>query len=115
MDDFRPPVLISEHDIRERVQQLAARIDAALGEAGSVLNVGAGTGNYEPASRRVTALEPSAEMIAQRPAAAQERGLFPGDLQPATLQDGGATTSAAVASSVWTPHAARAPGHAGEC
>ncbi len=32
-----------------------------------MLNVGAGTGNYEPTDRQVTALEPSAEMIAQRP------------------------------------------------
>jgi SAM-dependent methyltransferase len=32
-----------------------------------VLNVGAGTGSYEPADRDVTALEPSREMIGQRP------------------------------------------------
>jgi len=32
-----------------------------------VVNVGAGTGNYEPAGRDVTAVEPSATMIAQRP------------------------------------------------
>jgi SAM-dependent methyltransferase len=31
-----------------------------------VLNVGAGTGNYEPSDRRVTAVEPSAVMRAQR-------------------------------------------------
>jgi SAM-dependent methyltransferase len=47
--------------------RIAARIDAALGDARSVLNVGAGTGSYEPAGREVTAVEPSAEMIAQRP------------------------------------------------
>jgi SAM-dependent methyltransferase len=35
-----------------------------------VLNVGAGTGSYEPADRQLTALEPSREMIRQRPAAA---------------------------------------------
>lgn len=40
----------------------------ALGEAGSVLNVGAGAGSYEPANRNVTALEPSASMRAKRPA-----------------------------------------------
>jgi SAM-dependent methyltransferase len=39
----------------------------ALGTAQSVLNVGAGTGNYEPPGRRVVAVEPSAEMIAKRP------------------------------------------------
>ena len=46
--------------------RIAARIDAALGEVGSVVNVGAGTGGYEPATT-VVAVEPSATMIAQRP------------------------------------------------
>lgn len=35
-----------------------------------MLNVGAGTGSYEPSDREVTALEPSTEMIRQRPATA---------------------------------------------
>ena len=39
----------------------------ALGESVTVLNVGAGTGNYEPTDRPTIALEPSAVMIAQRP------------------------------------------------
>ncbi|HSF96320.1 MAG TPA: class I SAM-dependent methyltransferase [Thermohalobaculum sp.] len=47
--------------------RIAAQIHAALGDAGSVLNVGAGAGSYEPADREVTAVEPSARMIAQRP------------------------------------------------
>jgi len=47
---------------------LAARIWAALDEARTVLNVGAGTGSYEPADRWVLAVEPSAVMIAQRTA-----------------------------------------------
>jgi SAM-dependent methyltransferase len=47
--------------------RIAARIHAALGDARTVLNVGAGTGNYEPADRDVTAVEPSETMIAQRP------------------------------------------------
>ena len=47
--------------------RIAAVIDAALGPARTVLNVGAGAGSYEPAGRMVTALEPSAAMIAQRP------------------------------------------------
>lgn len=38
----------------------------ALGDARSVLNVGAGTGSYEPTDRRVLAIEPSSVMIAQR-------------------------------------------------
>lgn len=47
---------------------IAAQILAALGNAGTVLNVGAGTGSYEPTDRAVTAVEPSASMRAQRPA-----------------------------------------------
>lgn len=38
----------------------------ALGTAKTVLNVGAGTGSYEPTDRSVTAIEPSHEMIQQR-------------------------------------------------
>ncbi len=40
--------------------RIAERIEAALGNARSVLNVGAGTGSYEPADRDVTALFPDA-------------------------------------------------------
>src|SRR5919197_6214983 len=47
--------------------RLAAAISDALGDAGSVLNVGAGTGAYEPTDREVLAVEPSQTMIAQRP------------------------------------------------
>ena len=47
--------------------RIAARIWAAMGDARTVVNVGAGTGNYEPPDRDVTAVEPSAVMIAQRP------------------------------------------------
>jgi SAM-dependent methyltransferase len=50
--------------------RIAARIWAALGDARTVLNVGAGTGSYEPPGRDVTAVEPSALMRAQRPAGA---------------------------------------------
>jgi SAM-dependent methyltransferase len=46
--------------------RVAARIRAALGDAGSVVNVGAGTGSYEPADRRVVAVEPSEVMVRQR-------------------------------------------------
>ncbi|HLI33037.1 MAG TPA: hypothetical protein VKU89_09910 [Solirubrobacteraceae bacterium] len=48
--------------------RIAARICAALGEARSVVNVGAGCGSYEPEERHVIAIEPSAGMWAQRPA-----------------------------------------------
>jgi SAM-dependent methyltransferase len=43
-------------------------IRAALGNAETVLNVGAGAGSYEPVDRKVTPVEPSASMRAQRPA-----------------------------------------------
>lgn len=47
--------------------RIAACIRAALGDASSVLNVGAGAGSYEPTDVVVTAVEPSASMRAQRP------------------------------------------------
>jgi SAM-dependent methyltransferase len=53
--------------VRRPDPRIASQIDAALADAQTVLNVGAGTGSYEPQGRNVTAVEPSAEMIAQRP------------------------------------------------
>jgi SAM-dependent methyltransferase len=51
--------------------RIAARIHATLGEARTVLNVGAGAGSYEPSEDRwVLAVEPSATMRSQRPAGA---------------------------------------------
>jgi SAM-dependent methyltransferase len=47
--------------------RIAAQIRAALGDARTVVNVGAGTGSYEPADRSVLAVEPSPVMLAQRP------------------------------------------------
>jgi SAM-dependent methyltransferase len=55
---------------RRTEPRIAAQLWAALGDARTVLNVGAGTGSYEPADRDVTAVEPSAVMRAQRPAGA---------------------------------------------
>src|SRR5258708_9211186 len=55
---------------RRTEPRIAARIWTALGDARTVLNVGAGTGSYEPPDRDVTAVEPSAVMRAQRPAGA---------------------------------------------
>ena len=49
---------------------IRAALHAALGDARTVLNVGAGTGSYEPVDRDVTAVEPSPVMRAQRPAGA---------------------------------------------
>jgi hypothetical protein len=55
---------------RRTEPRIAAQVWAALGDARTVLNVGAGTGSYEPPGRDVTAVEPSAVMRAQRPAGA---------------------------------------------
>ena len=46
--------------------RIAARIHAALGDAADVINIGAGTGSYEP-PHTVLAVEPSRVMLAQRP------------------------------------------------
>jgi SAM-dependent methyltransferase len=46
--------------------RFAEAILHALGDAWRVLNVGAGTGSYEPPDRQVIALEPSEVMIRQR-------------------------------------------------
>jgi SAM-dependent methyltransferase len=51
---------------RRTEPRIAAYVHAALGDARTVLNVGAGAGAYEPADREVTAVEPSASMRAQR-------------------------------------------------
>ncbi len=48
--------------------RIAAAVATTLGDARTVLNVGAGAGSYEPRDRIVTAVEPSAAMRAQRPA-----------------------------------------------
>lgn len=52
---------------RREDTRIAARIWSALGDASPVLNVGAGSGSYEPRDRPVVALEPSAVMLSQRP------------------------------------------------
>jgi SAM-dependent methyltransferase len=53
-------------ELRRPDPRIASLIDAALEQAENVLNVGAGTGSYEPSDRRVTAVEPSADMIRKR-------------------------------------------------
>jgi SAM-dependent methyltransferase len=58
---------VGYRQVRRPDPRIAARIEAALGDARSVLNVGAGTGSYEPSERDVTAVEPSRVMIDQRP------------------------------------------------
>jgi len=55
---------------RRTEPRIAEQLWAALGDARTVVNVGAGTGSYEPPDRDVTAVEPSSIMRAQRPAGA---------------------------------------------
>jgi SAM-dependent methyltransferase len=45
---------------------VAAAIHTALGDAATIVNVGAGTGSYEPRDRTVVAVDPSPTMLAQR-------------------------------------------------
>src|SRR5258705_7168583 len=70
---------------RRTEPRIAAQISAALGDARTVVNVGAGTGSYEPADRDVTAGGTPALQPAQRPpdpppcvASPPERPPFPG-------------------------------------
>lgn len=52
---------------RREDPDLLRLIHDALGDARTVVNVGAGAGAYEPRDRHVTAIEPSDVMAAQRP------------------------------------------------
>lgn len=61
---------VNYSDFRRADPRIEARVWAALGDARSVANVGAGTGSYEPRDREVIAIEPSSLMIAKRPAGA---------------------------------------------
>lgn len=61
---------VNYSELRKPDHRIGTMIGKALGSAKTVLNVGAGAGSYEPADRQVTALEPSMEMIRQRPAGA---------------------------------------------
>lgn len=54
--------------IRRPEPRFARRIRDALGNASSLINVGAGAGSYEPEDMNVTPVEPSASMRSQRPA-----------------------------------------------
>jgi SAM-dependent methyltransferase len=74
-DDVRPGLAYERIGVgygTRRVEEpaWARAVVAALGGAGSVLNVGAGSGSYEPRDRRVVAVEPSRVMLAQRGAGA---------------------------------------------
>ncbi|HCS20860.1 MAG TPA: SAM-dependent methyltransferase [Bacteroidetes bacterium] len=51
---------------RQTDPRIAEYVTRALGDAKTILNVGAGAGSYEPADRYVIAVEPSQVMRAQR-------------------------------------------------
>jgi SAM-dependent methyltransferase len=61
---------INYSELRKPDPRIATLIDNALGTAETILNVGAGTGSYEPTGRQVTAVEPSLQMNRQRSAQA---------------------------------------------
>src|ERR1700681_2748687 len=52
---------------RQTDPRISAWVREAIGPAHTILNVGAGSGSYEPLDRHVIAIEPSAAMRAQRP------------------------------------------------
>jgi SAM-dependent methyltransferase len=79
---------------RQADPRWAALIDAQLGDARLVVNVGAGTGSYEPTDRRVIAVEPSAVMLWQRPPGAAPAVRASGTALP--LRDGCADAVLAV-------------------
>ena len=91
---------VSYSDVRRADPRFEAAIWEALGDAQTVLNIGAGAGSYEPKDREVIAVEPSPVMIAQRhadaapaiqgvaeaiPLRGQERGRHDGRLYDAAL------------------------------
>jgi SAM-dependent methyltransferase len=78
--------------------RIAAVIHAALGDARTVLNVGAGAGSYEPQDRYVLAVEPSRAMRAQRPPTA---GIAIDAVAQALPLDDGCVDAAMA---IWTVH-----------
>lgn len=54
--------------VRRADPRIAQAIWQALGDVHMVINVGAGTGNYEPTDRFVVAVEPARTLLAQRAA-----------------------------------------------
>jgi methyltransferase family protein len=79
---------------RREDPRLRARIVAALGDARTVVNVGARAGSYEPDDRYVIAVEPSDVMAAQRPRSRVPAIRAPADALP--LRDGAVDAAMAV-------------------
>lgn len=74
--------------------RIAEAINEALGDARTVVNVGAGTGSYEPTDRQVVPIEPSTTMAAQRPGTLPPAVLASAESLP--LTDGSADAAMAV-------------------
>jgi SAM-dependent methyltransferase len=83
---------------RRAEPRIEAAIQDALGDARSVVNVGAGTGSYEPADRDVIAIEPSATMIEKRPPGSARA--VQGVAEALPLED----NSVDAAMAIWTIH-----------
>jgi SAM-dependent methyltransferase len=62
------------HSKRRPDPRLGAAVEKAIGPASTILNVGAGSGSYEPSNRLVVALEPSSVMLAQHSGHRRVRG-----------------------------------------
>jgi len=73
---------------------IAALIHEALGEARTVVNVGAGAGSYEPRDRKVIPIEPSSVMNAQRDPALPQA--IQASAFPLPLEDGSVDAAMAV-------------------
>ena len=95
MTDTRPFVFdydrddISYSSHRRPDPRIAAIVHAALGPARTILNIGAGSGSYEPADRYVLAIEPSITMRVQRAPhlhqpSSEMRSLFHSTTRPST-------------------------------
>lgn len=66
-DELYAQLALAHDSTRRADPRIAKLIDDALGDARSVVNVGAGSGAYEPGGREVVAVEPCEQMIARRP------------------------------------------------
>jgi SAM-dependent methyltransferase len=81
-------------ELRKPDQRIGKLIAQALGSAQTVLNVGAGTGSYEPTDRTVIAVEPSDEMIPKRSSVAAK--VIQADAGDLLFEDGSFDASMAI-------------------
>lgn len=72
MNTLYDSIGINYAELRKPDPRIAKLIEQSLGDAEAILNVGAGTGSYEPANRQLIAVEPSREMLRKRSPAAAE-------------------------------------------